>query len=39
VAVAGIVCSSRLIVSSHRPFDVYAGFFIGAISQLLAMIL
>jgi hypothetical protein len=39
VVVAGIVCSSRLIVSSHRPFDVYAGFFIGATSQLVAMIL
>ena len=39
VAVAGLVCSSRLIVSSHRPFDVYSGFFIGAVSQLLAVIL
>jgi hypothetical protein len=37
VAVAGLVCSSRLIVSSHRPFDVYSGFFIGAVSQLLAV--
>jgi len=39
VVVAGLVCSSRLIVSSHRPFDVYSGFFIGVVSQLLAMIL
>ena len=37
IALAGLVCSSRLIVSSHRPFDVYAGFFIGAASQLLAV--
>jgi len=36
---AGLVCSSRLIVSSHRPFDVYSGFFLGVISQLLAMLL
>ena len=39
VAIAGIVCSSRLLISSHRPFDVYTGFFIGAASQLVAMIL
>jgi hypothetical protein len=39
VVVAGLVCSSRLIVSTHRPFDVYSGFLIGVISQLLAMIL
>jgi hypothetical protein len=37
--VAGIICSSRLVVSAHRPFDVYAGLFIGAASQLLAIIL
>jgi hypothetical protein len=35
----GLVCSSRLIISSHRPFDVYAGLFIGVISQLLAVLL
>ena len=39
VAAAGLVCSSRLIVSSHRPFDVYSGFVIGAVSQVLAMLL
>lgn len=39
VAVAALICSSRLIVSSHRPFDVYSGFVIGAVSQLLAMLL
>jgi hypothetical protein len=37
--VAGTVCSSRLIVSAHKPFDVYAGFFIGVASQLMAMML
>jgi len=37
-ALAGVVCSSRLIVSSHRPFEVYAGFLIGAISQVLAVL-
>jgi hypothetical protein len=39
VVVAGLVCSARLIVSTHRPFDVYAGFFIGIVSQLLAILL
>jgi len=38
-ALAGVVCSSRLIVSSHRPFEVYAGFLIGAISQVLAVLI
>ena len=39
VVIAGLVCSARLVVSSHRPFDVYAGFFIGVLSQLLAVVL
>jgi hypothetical protein len=37
--VAGLICSSRLIISDHRPFDVYAGFMIGVVSQLLGMVL
>jgi hypothetical protein len=39
IALAGLVCSSRLIVSSHRPFEVYAGFLIGVISQGLAVLI
>lgn len=39
IAAAGFVCSSRLIVSSHRPFEVYIGFLIGVISQILAILL
>ncbi|MBO9571987.1 MAG: hypothetical protein J7497_07230, partial [Chitinophagaceae bacterium] len=35
--IAGTVCSSRLILASHRPFEVYAGFFIGALAQVLAV--
>lgn len=30
---AGIVCTARLIVSDHHPFDVYSGFLMGAIMQ------
>lgn len=38
VAIAGLVCSARLLLSSHYPFDVYAGFIIGATCQVLATI-
>jgi hypothetical protein len=37
--VAGAVCSSRMILSAHRPFDVYVGFLIGIVSQLAALIM
>lgn len=32
----GIICTSRLIISDHHPFEVYSGLFVGAISQLIA---
>ena len=32
----GIVCTSRLIVSDHLPFQIYSGLMFGFISQLLA---
>ena len=38
-AISGLVCSSRLIGSAHKPFEVYAGFIIGATGQLLAFML
>lgn len=34
--VAGLVCTSRLIVSDHNPFEVYSGFIAGLICQLIA---
>ena len=34
---AGLVCTSRLVLDAHRPFEVYAGFILGAVSQILAM--
>jgi hypothetical protein len=37
ILIAGLVCSSRLIVSDHHPFEVYAGFFLGVISQTIAV--
>lgn len=37
--IAGGVCSARLLLNAHRPFDVYAGFFLGVLSQLAAVVL
>ncbi|HLK30841.1 MAG TPA: hypothetical protein VKT28_19855 [Puia sp.] len=34
--IAGIVCTSRLIVSDHTPFEIYFGLFIGALAQFIA---
>lgn len=34
--VAGAICTARLLVSDHRPFEVYSGLFIGIFCQLLA---
>jgi len=36
ILVAGIVCTSRMIVSDHRPKEIYYGFIIGVFSQLAA---
>lgn len=34
--IAGIVCTSRLLVSDHHPYEIYWGLIIGAICQLVA---
>lgn len=36
ILVAGMVCTSRLIVSDHTPREVFLGFFFGVIAQLAA---
>lgn len=36
ILVSGIVCTSRLIVSDHRPGEIYIGFIAGVLSQLAA---
>jgi len=36
ILIAGLVCTSRLLISDHYPFEVYAGFFLGIISQSIA---
>ena len=37
VLVAGAVCSSRLVLATHRPFEVYAGLGLGVLSQIAAI--
>ena len=39
IFLAGIVCTSRLIVSAHRPFEIYAGLILGAASQWIAAVI
>jgi hypothetical protein len=34
--VAGLVCTSRLIVSDHQPKEIYSGLLLGAICQLIS---
>jgi hypothetical protein len=34
--IAGIICTSRLIVSDHSNKEIYAGLFVGILSQLAA---
>jgi hypothetical protein len=36
ILISGVVCTSRLIVSDHRPREIYYGFLIGVFSQLAA---
>ncbi len=36
VAVAGIVCTSRLLVSDHHPMEIYWGLFLGITCQVVA---
>jgi len=36
--IAGLVCTARLINADHRPFEVYAGLFLGALAQIIAWI-
>lgn len=36
--ITGIVCTSRLIVSDHAPFDIYAGLLFAIICQFVAFL-
>ncbi|MEO8412475.1 MAG: hypothetical protein ABI472_02405 [Ginsengibacter sp.] len=34
--ITGLVSTSRMIVSDHQPFDIYAGIFFGIICQVMS---
>ena len=34
----GFVCTSRMIISNHTPFDIYTGIFFGIVSQVIAYV-
>jgi hypothetical protein len=34
--IGGLVCTSRLVVSDHTPFDIYAGVLFGILCQFIA---
>lgn len=37
--ITGVVCTSRLIVSDHKPVDIYSGIFIAILCQLISYII
>jgi nitrate reductase NapE component len=36
--IAGLVCTSRLLISNHTQKEIYSGIFVGLISQLIAVL-
>lgn len=34
--ISGLVCSSRMILSDHKPLEIYSGIIIGILCQLIA---
>ncbi|HUR11689.1 MAG TPA: hypothetical protein VM012_09995 [Flavitalea sp.] len=37
--IVGVVCSARLALGHHRPFEIYAGIILGIASQVIAMLI
>jgi len=37
--IAGIVCTARMIVSDHHPFEIYSGILLGILSQLISIVI
>jgi hypothetical protein len=37
IFITGLVCTARLIVSDHSPFEIYSGLFIGMLCQWVAI--
>jgi hypothetical protein len=36
--ITGVVCTARLVLNDHKPFDVYAGLLLGAFAQVIAWV-
>jgi hypothetical protein len=36
LVLTGLVCTSRLILAAHYPFDVWSGLFVGMLAQYIA---
>ena len=34
----GLVCAARLLISNHKPPDIYAGLVVGIVTQIAAAI-
>ncbi len=39
IIIAGVVCTARLILSAHKPVDIYSGFFTGVLCQVAAWLI
>jgi hypothetical protein len=39
ILIAGAVCTARLLLDEHKPVDVYAGFFVGVLCQVVARLI
>lgn len=37
--ITGLVCTARMIVSDHRPVEIYSGLFIGILCQMASILL
>jgi hypothetical protein len=36
--ITGLVCTARLVLNDHKPFDIYAGLSLGALAQMIAWV-
>ena len=39
ILIGGIVCTSRMIVSDHRPKEIYSGLFVGLFCQFIGAVM
>lgn len=36
--ITGLVCSARLLINRHEPFDIYTGLLVGMVTQFVAAV-